>query len=122
MNDDPERDLLLEELILEGEFTMKVVDMLDKKALVELYDSTNSNVASLLLDRLAIAKSQVSPALVVQAGNKIEHKKSYAQQNGPSRVGDGQMFRYDRQERTDRQDRNDRQGRSDRDRGERQGR
>lgn len=140
MEDDPERDRLLEELTVENEFTMKVVEMLNKKALVELYDANNCNVASLLLDRLAMATSQVSPALVVQAGNKIEHKKNFSQQNAPGRSGDGQIFRYDREDRGERQDRGgdrfdrggdkfdrgDRQGRGDRrdrgDRGDRQGR
>lgn len=115
MVDDQERDLILEELILEKEFTMKVVDMFNKKALIELYDVNNCNVASLLLDRLAVAKSQVSPALVVQAGNKIELKKSYGPQGGMIRGGDEQYFRFDRKERGDKQggrvERADRQGR-----------
>ncbi|XP_044268321.1 maternal protein tudor-like isoform X2 [Tribolium madens] len=74
MEPDLERDNLLEELILEQEFTMKVVEMQGKKALVELIDSANYNVASLLLDKIAVTRSQVSPMLV-QAGNKIEHRK-----------------------------------------------
>lgn len=74
MEPDLERDNLFEELILEQEFTMKVVEMQGKKALVELIDSANYNVASLLLDKIAITRSQVSPMLV-QAGNKIEHRK-----------------------------------------------
>ncbi|XP_008191203.2 maternal protein tudor isoform X2 [Tribolium castaneum] len=74
MEPDLERDNLLEELILEHEFTMKVVEMQGKKALVELIDSANYNVASLLLDKIAVTRSQVSPMLV-QAGNKIEHRK-----------------------------------------------
>nr|CAI5849376.1 unnamed protein product [Callosobruchus analis] len=60
---------------------MKVVEMLQKKALVELYDESNYNVASLLLDKLAAAKSQVSPVLAVQAGNKIDLRKSPHVQN-----------------------------------------
>lgn len=60
MEPDDERDALLEELILEGVFTMKVVDTLNKKTLVDLFDGSDYNVASLLLDKLAAAKSQVS--------------------------------------------------------------
>ncbi|RZB39064.1 maternal protein tudor [Asbolus verrucosus] len=75
MEPDLERDNLLEELILEQEFTMKVVEMQGKKALIELIDAANYNVASLLLDKIAVTRSQVSPMLV-QAGNKIEHRKS----------------------------------------------
>lgn len=123
MEDDTERDQLLDELILEGEFTMKVVDMINKKALVELFDAANCNVASLLLDRLAMAKSQVSPALVVQAGNKIEHKKSFGQQNGPAKGRDGHVFRFDKEDRGERSDWGDRQGRGERrDRGDKPGR
>lgn len=91
MDDDPERDRILEELILEQQFTMKVAEMANKKALVELFDGSNYNVASLLLDKLAAAKSQVSPMLV-QAGNKIEHRKSFQNQNGPRE----QNSRYER--------------------------
>lgn len=122
MDHDPERDQLLEELILEGEFTLKVIDMLNKKALVELYDINNYNVSSLLLDKLAMAKSQVSPALVVQVGNKIEHKKSFGQHSGYSgRVDEQNFFKYDKQERVgDRFDRTDRHSKGDRE--EQQGR
>jgi hypothetical protein len=80
MEPDLERDNLLEELILEQEFTMKVVEMQGKKALIELIDGANYNVASLLLDKIAVTRSQVSPMLV-QAGNKIEHRKSVHQYN-----------------------------------------
>lgn len=80
--EDTERDNLLEELILEKQFTMKVVEMVNKKALVELIDENNYNVASLLLDKIAASKSQVSPMLV-QAGNRIEHRKNFVPyQNG----------------------------------------
>lgn len=74
MEPDVERDSLLEELILDQYFTMKIVETQDKRALIELIDSSNYNVASLLLDKIAIKRSQVSP-LLVQAGNKIEHRK-----------------------------------------------
>ncbi|XP_076270545.1 tudor domain containing protein isoform X2 [Rhynchophorus ferrugineus] len=89
MGTDKVRDNLLEELILEQTFTMKVSEMLGRKALVELIDAANYNVASLLLDKIATAKSQVSP-LLVQAGNKIEHRKSdssdtYRPQRKPAR-------------------------------------
>lgn len=91
MDEDLQRDGLLEELILERQFTMKVAEMTNKKALVELFDDSNYNIASLLLDKLASAKSQVSPMLV-QAGNKIEHRKSFSNQNGPRE----QHYRQDR--------------------------
>ncbi|CAG9833553.1 unnamed protein product [Diabrotica balteata] len=87
MEPDVVRDGLLEELLLENTFTMKVVDMCDKKALVELFDDSEYNVASLLLDKLAAAISQVSPVLV-QAGNKLEHRKSYTQQREQNFKGD----------------------------------
>ncbi|XP_056634538.1 maternal protein tudor-like [Diorhabda sublineata] len=80
MEPDEIRDGLLEELILEQVFTMKVVEMCDQKALVDLFDESNYNVASLLLDKLAAANSQMSPVLVVQAGHKLEHRKSYSKQ------------------------------------------
>ncbi|XP_050306722.1 maternal protein tudor-like isoform X2 [Anthonomus grandis grandis] len=76
MEPDETRDACLEELILEQTFTMKVTEMIGKKALVELYDMNNYNVASLLLDKLATAKSQVTPTMLVQAGNTLEHRKS----------------------------------------------
>ncbi|XP_018571230.1 maternal protein tudor isoform X2 [Anoplophora glabripennis] len=91
MDEDLQRDGFLEELILERQFTMKVAEMTNKKALVELFDDSDYNIASLLLDKLASAKSQVSPMLV-QAGNKIEHRKSFSNQNGPRE----QHFRQDR--------------------------
>lgn len=91
MEEDLQRDSFLEELILERQFTMKVAEMTNKKALVELFDDSNYNIASLLLDKLASAKSQVSP-LLVQAGNKIEHRKSVSSQNGPKE----QHFRQER--------------------------
>lgn len=85
MEPDYERDSLLEELILEQDFNMKVVEMKGKMALVELIDANNYNVASLLLDKIATKRSQVSP-LLVQAGNKIEHRKtSFSQQYGAPR-------------------------------------
>ncbi|CAH0557520.1 unnamed protein product [Brassicogethes aeneus] len=80
MGIDEERDNLLEELILENQFTMKVVDMLGNKALIELIDGANYNVASLLLDKIASSKSQVSPMLV-QANNRIEHRKNITPPN-----------------------------------------
>ncbi|XP_023023151.2 protein tudor isoform X2 [Leptinotarsa decemlineata] len=105
MEDDAERDGFLEEIILEDTFTMKVVEMSGKKALVELFDASNYNVSSLLLDKIAAAKSQVSPMLV-QAGNKIEHRKSYSQRDGqtPQREGQRDNFRGDRDHRTQRDD------------------
>ncbi|XP_066147642.1 maternal protein tudor isoform X2 [Euwallacea fornicatus] len=75
MGADETRDALLEELILEQNFTMRVNEMIGKKALVELIDSSNYNIASVLLDKVAASKSQVSPMLV-QAGNTLEHRKS----------------------------------------------
>lgn len=84
MEVDTARDNLLEQLILEQQFTMKVVEMIGTKALVELIDSSNYNVASLLLDKIASATSQVSPMLV-QANNRIEHRKSLKQDGGYNR-------------------------------------
>ncbi|CAH1130130.1 unnamed protein product [Ceutorhynchus assimilis] len=75
MGEDLTRDAFLEQLILEQSFTMKVSEMLGNKALVELIDSNNYNVASLLLDKIAASKSQVAPVLV-QAGNTLQHRKS----------------------------------------------
>ncbi|XP_066262032.1 maternal protein tudor isoform X2 [Euwallacea similis] len=75
MGADETRDALLEELILEQNFTMRVNEMIGKKALVELIDCSNYNIASVLLDKVAASKSQVSPMLV-QAGNTLEHRKS----------------------------------------------
>ncbi|KAG5895989.1 hypothetical protein JTB14_005095 [Gonioctena quinquepunctata] len=113
MGEDAERDGFLEEIILEQTFTMKVVEMLGKKALVELFDGSMYNVASLLLDKMAAAKSQASPMLV-QAGNKIEHRKSYSQQKEGQTHRDGYMqrdgnrdnFRSDRDNRTERDNSN----------------
>uniref|UniRef100_A0A6P7FIK6 Uncharacterized protein LOC114328275 isoform X2 n=1 Tax=Diabrotica virgifera virgifera TaxID=50390 RepID=A0A6P7FIK6_DIAVI len=87
MEPDLQRDGLLEELLLENTFTMKVVDMCDKKALVDLFDENEYNVSSLLLVKLSEASSQVSPVLV-QAGNKLEHRKSYTQQREQNFKGD----------------------------------
>lgn len=74
MEVDSERDNLLEELILEREFSMKVVDIQDNRVLVELFDSSRYNVSSLLLEKIAEARSQVSP-LLIQDGNTFEHRK-----------------------------------------------
>jgi hypothetical protein len=96
MEPDLERDNLLEELILEQEFTMKVVEMQGKKALIELIDGANYNVASLLLDKIAVTRSQVSPMLV-QAGNKIEHRKSVHQYNSRDQSDKQDCRKSDRQ-------------------------
>lgn len=74
MEIDRERDNLLEELILEKDFSMKVVDIQDNRVLVELFDADRYNVSSLLLEKIAIARSQVSP-LLIQEGMKFDHRK-----------------------------------------------
>lgn len=74
MGVDPQRDSLLEELILEKDFSMKVVDIQDNRVLVELFDSSRYNVSSLLLEKIAEAKSQVSP-LLIQEDHTFEHRK-----------------------------------------------
>lgn len=74
MAQDQERDNLLEELILEKDFSMKVFDAQDGRALVELFDSDRYNVSSLLLEKIALTRSQVSPMLI-QDGLKFEHRK-----------------------------------------------
>ncbi|XP_025835446.1 maternal protein tudor-like isoform X2 [Agrilus planipennis] len=74
METDLERDSFLEELILEKDFTMKVVEMQGKRALIELMDVSRYNVASLLLDKIASAHSQASP-LLIQDGNRVEQRK-----------------------------------------------
>ncbi|KAF5277757.1 hypothetical protein FQR65_LT03737 [Abscondita terminalis] len=81
MEDDVERDNILEELILEKEFTMRVIEMQNSRALVDLIDSARYNVGSLLLERLASAMSQVSPPLI-QESHHIEPRKRQSQ-NGP---------------------------------------
>ncbi|CAH2004813.1 unnamed protein product [Acanthoscelides obtectus] len=111
MGEDAERDSLLEGIILEDTFTMKVVEMVQKKALVELYDGSNYNVASLLLDKLAAAKSQVSPVLAVQAGNKIDLRKSPQVQNNREQ---GFRERKFGRERSNTNDRNEKSWRQDR--------
>ncbi|KAK4880286.1 hypothetical protein RN001_008432 [Aquatica leii] len=74
MGDDVERDNILEELILEKEFTMRVIEMQSSRALVDLIDNARYNVGSLLLERLASARSQVSP-LLIQESHHIEQRK-----------------------------------------------
>ncbi|KAF2901435.1 hypothetical protein ILUMI_04750 [Ignelater luminosus] len=74
MEDDTERDGILEELILEKEFVMKVVEMQGNRALVDLIDNSRYNVGSLLLERIATARSQVSP-LLIQDSHHIEQRK-----------------------------------------------
>lgn len=48
---------------------------------MDLIDSNNYNVASLLLDKIAASKSQAGPMLV-QAGNTLEHRKSSDSMDG----------------------------------------
>lgn len=74
MEQDKERDNLLEELILEKDFSMKVFDTQDNRVLVELFDTDRYNVSSLLLEKIALTRSQVSPMLI-QDGLKFEHRK-----------------------------------------------
>lgn len=74
MEQDKERDTLLEELILEKDFSMKVIDIQDSRVLVELFDNDRYNVSSLLLEKIALTRSQVSPMLI-QDGSKFDHKK-----------------------------------------------
>lgn len=74
MEIDRERDHLLEELILEKDYSMKVFDTQDNRVLVELFDSDRYNVSSLLLEKIALTRSQVSPMLI-QDGSKFEHRK-----------------------------------------------
>lgn len=74
MEEDKERDNLLEELILEQDFSMKVVEVQENRLLVELFDAHKYNVSSLLLEKIANARAQVSP-LLIQDGHKIEHRK-----------------------------------------------
>lgn len=77
MEVDQERDSLLEELILEKDFSMKVVDIQDNRVLVELFDSGRYNVSSLLLEKIAASRSQVSP-LLIQDGMKFDHRKRHS--------------------------------------------
>lgn len=71
---DDQRDILLEELILEQEFSMRVVDIQNNKMLVDLVDKQHYNIASLLLERIANATSSASP-LLIQDNHRIEHRK-----------------------------------------------
>lgn len=75
MENDLERDTILEELILEKEFTMKIVEMQNNRALVDLIDCSRYNVASLLLEKLANARSQVSPILIQDTHHIQQRKK-----------------------------------------------
>ncbi|XP_045471417.1 maternal protein tudor-like isoform X3 [Harmonia axyridis] len=61
MGEDLERDNKLEELTLDQEFTIKVVDIVSGKALVDLLDFENCSVTSLLMDAMVKQKVQVSP-------------------------------------------------------------
>lgn len=81
MEVDSERDNLLEQLILEEDFSMKVVDIQDNRVLVELFDSSRYNVSSLLLEKIAEARSQVSP-LLIQDGNTFDHRKREQKHSG----------------------------------------
>lgn len=71
---DEQRDILLEELILEQDLSMRVVEIQGNRALVDLYDKQHYNVASLLLEKIASATSMVSP-LLIQDNHRIEHRK-----------------------------------------------
>lgn len=52
MTEDLNRDNKLEELILDQEFTMKVIDIVNNKCLVELIDKNGGNVTSLLMEAM----------------------------------------------------------------------
>ncbi|GJQ67361.1 putative tudor domain protein [Trypoxylus dichotomus] len=71
---DEQRDILLEELILEQVLSMRVVEIQGSRALVDLYDKHHYNVASLLLEKIANTTSMVSP-LLIQDNHRIEHRK-----------------------------------------------
>lgn len=78
---DKERDTFLNEILFNQEFTAKVVDLLGSLILVDMIDGKNYNVASLLLEKLANSRSQISP-LLIQDSNKIEFKKRSPQERG----------------------------------------
>lgn len=77
MDSDLERDNILEELIMDNEFTMKVIEMQqNNRALVELINNDSYNMASLLLNKIAErSKAMISP-LLVQEGSRLEHRKT----------------------------------------------
>ncbi|XP_044751082.1 maternal protein tudor-like isoform X3 [Coccinella septempunctata] len=52
MTEDLDRDNKLEELILDQEFTMKVIDTIDNKSLVDLIDLNGCPVTTLLMDAM----------------------------------------------------------------------
>lgn len=85
MEQDRERDNLLEELILEKDFAMKVFDTQENnRVLVELFDSERYNVSSLLLEKIALTRSHASP-LLIQDGLKFEHRKRSSLEEGNQR-------------------------------------
>lgn len=52
MEPNSERDNILEELLLENEFNLKVIEVQSGRSIVELFDATGRNVAYLLIEKL----------------------------------------------------------------------
>lgn len=89
MEQNNNRDRLLDELILEKDFSMKVFDTQENRVLVELFDSDRYNVSSLLLEKIAAKTAQVSP-LLIQDGLKFDHRKRLSfEENGQKSGGWG---------------------------------
>ncbi|KAL3281928.1 hypothetical protein HHI36_005131 [Cryptolaemus montrouzieri] len=80
MSEDQERDNMLEELILEQEFTMRVIDSINNKTLVDLMDSANTTVTALLLDSI-IARSKVQTAPIIENRYDNHDKRSSSRED-----------------------------------------
>lgn len=91
---DETRDILLEELILEQELSMRIVEMQNNRALVDLYDKQHYNVASLLLEKIASSTSTVSP-LLIQDNHRIEQRKRSPPQTNQKDFRDNKPLRWD---------------------------
>ncbi|KAK9736718.1 Tudor domain [Popillia japonica] len=71
---------------------MRIVEMQNNRALVDLYDKQHYNVASLLLEKIASSTSTVSP-LLIQDNHRIEQRKRSPPQTNQKDFRDNKPLR-----------------------------
>lgn len=82
MEPDTKRDNILEELLLENEFNMKVIEVRTGRAIVDLFDKSGCNVALLLIEKLRSIQHHSSVISDGSGGNTIaKHSTPIPQKN-----------------------------------------
>lgn len=84
MEPDVKRDDILEELLLENEFNMKVIEVQTGRAIVDLFDKSGCNVALLLIEKLRTLQQQSSIISDGSVNDTIpKHSTPITQKNRP---------------------------------------